>query len=133
MEGELAEITPVLESAKKAVGMIKSDNINEIRSLKMPPEPIHDVLSAVLMLLGINDTSWLSMKKFLGNRGVKDHNRHTMYRKGKKEATCRFGTFSFKDHNYPYIYVYYLLFTLPLAKPSPQESTKKAIGDVSSS
>ena len=72
VESELQEITPVLESAKKAVGMIKSDNINEIRSLKMPPEPIHDVLSGVLLLLGISDTSWLSMKRFLGNRGVKD-------------------------------------------------------------
>ncbi|OQR98203.1 dynein heavy chain [Achlya hypogyna] len=72
IEDELSEITPVLQSAKEAVGAIKSDNINEIRSLKMPPEPIHDVLSAVLMLLGIQDTSWNSMKKFLGNRGVKD-------------------------------------------------------------
>jgi dynein heavy chain 2 len=72
IEQELGSITPILESAKQAVGLIKSDNLNEIRSLKMPPEPIHDVLSAVLMLLGINDTSWLSMKKFLGNRGVKD-------------------------------------------------------------
>jgi dynein heavy chain 2 len=72
IEQELASINPILESAKQAVGLIKSDNLNEIRSLKMPPEPIHDVLSAVLMLLGINDTSWLSMKKFLGNRGVKD-------------------------------------------------------------
>ena len=72
IEEELSEITPVLEKAKEAVGSIKSDNLNEIRSLKMPPEPIHDVLSAVLMLLGIEDTSWLSMKKFLGNRGVKE-------------------------------------------------------------
>ena len=37
----------------------------------MPPEPIRDVLSAVLMLLGIDDCSWLSMKNFLGRRGVK--------------------------------------------------------------
>jgi hypothetical protein len=29
---------------KQAVGQIKSDNLNEIRSLKMPPEPIADVL-----------------------------------------------------------------------------------------
>lgn len=72
IEQELGEITPILQSAKEAVGNIKSDNLNEIRSLKMPPEPIHDVLSAVLMLLGIQDTSWNSMKKFLGNRGVKD-------------------------------------------------------------
>ncbi|TMW62553.1 hypothetical protein Poli38472_005171 [Pythium oligandrum] len=72
IEQELGDITPILQSAKEAVGNIKSDNINEIRSLKMPPEPIHDVLSAVLMLLGIQDTSWNSMKKFLGNRGVKE-------------------------------------------------------------
>ncbi|RLN86865.1 hypothetical protein BBJ28_00018703, partial [Nothophytophthora sp. Chile5] len=72
IEQELGEITPILQTAMEAVGNIKSDNLNEIRSLKMPPEPIHDVLSAVLMLLGIQDTSWNSMKKFLGNRGVKD-------------------------------------------------------------
>ncbi|CAN0042899.1 unnamed protein product [Ascophyllum nodosum] len=72
IEEELSSIQPVLDSAKKAVGQIKSDHINEIRSLKMPPEPIADVLGAVLMLLGIRDTSWLSMKKFLGNRGVKE-------------------------------------------------------------
>ncbi|KAE9115561.1 Cytoplasmic dynein 2 heavy chain 1 [Phytophthora fragariae] len=72
IEQELSEITPILRTAMEAVGNIKSDNLNEIRSLKMPPEPIHDVLSAVLMLLGIQDTSWNSMKKFLGNRGVKD-------------------------------------------------------------
>lgn len=72
IERELSDINPILQSAKEAVGNIKSDNLNEIRSLKMPPEPIHDVLSAVLMLLGIQDTSWNSMKKFLGNRAVKD-------------------------------------------------------------
>jgi len=72
VEGELASITPILESAKQAVGQISSAHLNEIRSLLMPPEAIADVLSAVLMLLGINDTSWLSMKKFLMNRGVKD-------------------------------------------------------------
>ncbi|CAM9543728.1 unnamed protein product, partial [Phaeothamnion confervicola] len=65
-------LQPILDEAKQAVGQIKSDHLNEIRSLKMPPEPIADVLGAVLMLLGIHDTSWLSMKKFLGNRGVKE-------------------------------------------------------------
>ncbi|CAK9088100.1 Cytoplasmic dynein 2 heavy chain 1 (Dynein heavy chain isotype 1B) [Durusdinium trenchii] len=72
IEAELSEIQPVLEQAKEAVGKIKSDNLNELRSLKAPPEPVSDVLKAVLMLLGINDTSWQSMRKFLGNRGVKE-------------------------------------------------------------
>ncbi|KAG5188873.1 dynein heavy chain, N-terminal region 2-domain-containing protein [Tribonema minus] len=44
IEQELSSIQPVLDSAKQAVGQIKSDNLNEIRSLKMPPEPIADVL-----------------------------------------------------------------------------------------
>ncbi|CAM9144794.1 unnamed protein product [Heterosigma akashiwo] len=72
IEEELASIIPVLESAKKAVGSIKNEHLVEIKSLQMPPEPIADVLSAVLKLLGTQDCSWLSMKRFLGNRGVKD-------------------------------------------------------------
>jgi dynein heavy chain 2 len=72
IEEQLAEIQPVLDSAKLAVGQIKSEHLNEIRSLTAPPEAIADVLAAVLMLLGVQDLSWLSMKKFLGNRGVKD-------------------------------------------------------------
>ncbi|GBG24746.1 Cytoplasmic dynein 2 heavy chain 1 [Hondaea fermentalgiana] len=72
IEEELSEIQPVLESAKQAVGQIKSEHLNELRSLNTPPEPVRDVLSAVLMLLGIRDTSWMSIKRFLGNRGVKE-------------------------------------------------------------
>ena len=72
IEQELAGIQPVLEAAKAAVGGIKSDNLNEIRSLKMPPEAIRDVLEGVLRLMGNFDTSWISMKRFLGNKSVKD-------------------------------------------------------------
>ena len=72
IENELSEVKPILEEAKAAVGGIRSENLVEIRSLKMPPEAIHDVLSAVLMLLGTNDTSWSAMKRFLGQRGVKE-------------------------------------------------------------
>lgn len=72
IDAELADVQPVLDAAKAAVGQIQSDNLNEIRSFKTPPPPIVDVLSAVLKLLGTRDTSWLSMKKFLGQRGVKD-------------------------------------------------------------
>eukprot|EP00605_Chrysophyceae_sp_TOSAG23-4_P002934 GSChrysophyteH1.ASY1.ANO1.3229.1 assembled CDS len=52
IEGELSEIQPVLEEARTAA--------------------IADVLAAVLILLGVQDLSWLSMKKFLSGRGVKD-------------------------------------------------------------
>ena len=72
IEGELSEIQPILDEAKAAVGGIKPDHLNEIRSLTAPPEAIADVLAAVLTMLGVQDLSWLSMKKFLGNRGAKD-------------------------------------------------------------
>ena len=61
-----------IDQAKAAVGGIRSDQLAEIRSLATPPEAVADVLGAVLMLLGVEDLSWLSMKKFLGGRGVKD-------------------------------------------------------------
>jgi dynein heavy chain 2 len=72
VEEQLEGVMPLVEQAKAAVGSIRKENLDEIRSLKMPPEAIADVLSAVLLLLGINDTSWVSMKKFLGSRGVKE-------------------------------------------------------------
>ena len=64
VEEELSKIAPVLEAAKAAVGGIKSDNLNEIRSLKMPPEAIRDVLEGVLRIMGNYDTSGISMKRF---------------------------------------------------------------------
>jgi dynein heavy chain 2, cytosolic len=72
VEGELESVQPLIDTARKAVGGIKADNINEIRSLKMPPEPIRDVLEGVLQLMGQEDTSWNSMKRFLGHKAVKD-------------------------------------------------------------
>ena len=72
IEVELTEVQPMLDAARKAVGQIKSDNINEIRSLKMPPDAIRDVLEGVLRILGQQDMSWANMKKFLGSRVVKD-------------------------------------------------------------
>jgi len=72
IESELSEIQPILDQAKHAVGSIKPEHLNEIRSLTAPPEAIADVLAAVLMMLGVQDLSWQSMKKFLSNRGVKE-------------------------------------------------------------
>lgn len=72
VEEELSEVQPLIDAAKKAVGNIKKDNIAEIRSLKMPPDAIRDVLEGVLMILGQQDTSWNNMKTFLGKSSVKD-------------------------------------------------------------
>lgn len=72
VEAELADVQPLLDAARAAVGGIKTDNINEIRSLRMAPDAIRDVLEGVLLLMGQEDTSWNNMKQFLAKRSVKD-------------------------------------------------------------
>ena len=58
--------------AQMSVGNLSNDALNEIRSLRAPPETIKDILEGVLCLMGIQDTSWANMKSFLGRRGVKE-------------------------------------------------------------
>lgn len=72
IDKELALIEPTIQAAKAAVGGIKSEALSEIRSLRAPPEVIRDILEGVLRLMGVNDTSWVSMKSFLARRGVKE-------------------------------------------------------------
>ncbi|KAG1684369.1 Cytoplasmic dynein 2 heavy chain 1 [Nymphon striatum] len=69
---ELTEIEPLVQEAKAAVGNIRSDALSEIRSLRAPPDIIRDILEGVLRLMGIFDTSWVSMKSFLARRGIKE-------------------------------------------------------------
>eukprot|EP01049_Picozoa_sp_SAG25_P002666 SAG25_NODE_143_length_14049_cov_6.050817_1_plen_2680_part_10 len=72
VEEGLAEVQPQIEAAQTAVGSIKQSNIDELRFLKAPPPAVRDVLQGVLSIMGIFDTSWNSMKSFLGKRGVID-------------------------------------------------------------
>ena len=71
IEKELLEVKPIVDEAKTAVGNIKPNSLNEIRTLRAPPETIRDILEGVLKLMGNEDTSWTSMKQFLGKRGIK--------------------------------------------------------------
>ena len=48
----MAEIQPLVEEAKKAVGSIKNSTLSEVRALRMPPEVIRDILEGVLCLMG---------------------------------------------------------------------------------
>ena len=70
IEDELVDIMPEVEAAKLQVGELKQDNLNEIKAFRVPPDPVHDVLGAVLYLMGVQDTTWGNMKKFLSQRGV---------------------------------------------------------------
>jgi dynein heavy chain 2, cytosolic len=72
IDEELSEIEPLIQAAQSAVGNIKTEALSEIRSLRAPPEVIRDILEGVLRLMGIQDTSWNSMKTFLSKRGVKE-------------------------------------------------------------
>ncbi|XP_071846316.1 cytoplasmic dynein 2 heavy chain 1-like isoform X2 [Apostichopus japonicus] len=72
IDQELADILPMVEEAKSAVGSIRTDSLSEIRSLRAPPEVIRVILEGVLKLMGILDTSWVSMKSFLAKRSVKE-------------------------------------------------------------
>ncbi|CEF67356.1 Dynein heavy chain domain and Dynein heavy chain, P-loop containing D4 domain and Dynein heavy chain, coiled coil stalk domain and P-loop containing nucleoside triphosphate hydrolase domain-containing protein [Strongyloides ratti] len=72
IDKQLFEVEPLLKEARKAVSAIKSESLSEIRSLRAPPEAIRDILQAVLLFMGIMDTSWEAMRKFLGKSGVKD-------------------------------------------------------------
>jgi dynein heavy chain 2 len=58
---------PLVNEAKLAVGNIKPESLSEIRSLRMPPDVIRDILEGVLRLMGIFDTSWVSMKRLVLN------------------------------------------------------------------
>ncbi len=44
----------------------------QVRSLRMAPDVIRDVLEGVLLLMGQEDTSWAAMRAFLGKRSIKD-------------------------------------------------------------
>ena len=61
---------PEVEAAKLQVGELKQDNLNEIKAFRVPPDPVHDILDAVLYLMGVQNTTWGNMKKFLSQRGV---------------------------------------------------------------
>ncbi|VDM42915.1 unnamed protein product [Toxocara canis] len=63
-----------IEQQKKIIDeqLRKSESLSEIRSLRAPPEAIRDILQAVLLFMGILDTSWEAMRKFLAKSGVKD-------------------------------------------------------------
>ncbi|CAI4230143.1 unnamed protein product [Auanema sp. JU1783] len=72
IDEQLKDVEPVIQAAREAVGSIKPESLSEIRSLRAPPEAIRDILQAVLLFMGILDTSWEAMRKFLSKSGVKD-------------------------------------------------------------
>lgn len=62
VDDKLSQVQPVLEAALRAVQSVSKRDLDEIRSLIMPPEGVRDVLEGVVKLLGIPDTSWKGIK-----------------------------------------------------------------------
>ncbi|EAY22062.1 Dynein heavy chain family protein [Trichomonas vaginalis G3] len=60
---ELDEVQPIIEDAKSSVSNISKQKLDEIRRLASPPEVIKNILTAVLMLLGMNASNWTLIKK----------------------------------------------------------------------
>ncbi len=85
IDTELAEIGPVLREAQSAVGSIRPEALSEIRALRAPPDVIRDILEGVLLLMGVRDTSWVSMRSFLARRGVQEEIRNFDARKISSE------------------------------------------------
>ena len=73
-------------AAQQAVGNIDVGKLREVRNLRAPPETIRDILEGVLKLMGNQDTSWTSMKSFLGQRGILEEIANFDARKTPKEA-----------------------------------------------
>lgn len=70
IDNELADVQPLVDEAKEAIGNIKTETLGEMRALRAPPDVIRDILEGVLRLMGIFDTSWNSMKTYVLICGV---------------------------------------------------------------
>uniref|UniRef100_A0A3Q3WZD5 Cytoplasmic dynein 2 heavy chain 1 n=1 Tax=Mola mola TaxID=94237 RepID=A0A3Q3WZD5_MOLML len=72
IEERKANIDDELKEVQVMSALRRPEALSEIRSLRMPPDVIRDILEGVLRLMGIFDTSWVSMKSFLAKRGVRE-------------------------------------------------------------
>ena len=61
-EAEVAKAMPIMEAAVAALDTINSSHINEIKSLKEPPDRVKTPVEAVMVLLGVKDLSWNNLK-----------------------------------------------------------------------
>jgi hypothetical protein len=50
---------------------IDQQTFAEMKSMKRPPRALQDVITGVLILCGVQDTSWASCKRFICDRHVK--------------------------------------------------------------
>merc|ERR1719204_2738348 len=66
---ELADTVPAVEAAVAALGALSKEALAELKKLAEPPAIVVSVLSAVLLLLHVEDVSWEAAKKLLADKG----------------------------------------------------------------
>lgn len=49
---------------------IPNDAISEVKSFNSPPQAVQLVLEAVILFMGGQDTSWKSIRSFIGQPGI---------------------------------------------------------------
>jgi dynein heavy chain len=65
-DAELKKAEPALISAQEALEGLDKKHISEIKSFSTPPDPVLNVMAAVMTVLG-KETSWPSVKKELAD------------------------------------------------------------------
>ncbi len=84
---KLSEIGPPLENAKQAVKNAKQELL-VIGSVGTPPQILRDIIFAIFKLFGIEDCSWLNLKKYLQNPGVTEELLNYKIDRLKPEVRC---------------------------------------------
>eukprot|EP01117_Protostelium_nocturnum_P006264 TRINITY_DN2259_c0_g1_i6.p1 TRINITY_DN2259_c0_g1~~TRINITY_DN2259_c0_g1_i6.p1 ORF type:complete len:4259 (-),score=1954.67 TRINITY_DN2259_c0_g1_i6:110-12886(-) len=62
---DLEKVEPAIEEAKEAVGGIKRQHLDEIKTLAKPPAPVQLAMEAVCFLLSGKKQDWNSIRKFI--------------------------------------------------------------------
>ena len=73
IESELSKVKPLVDSSKSEILQhLKPEALNEIRTMRAPPETVKDILDVLFVLLGGKDTSWTSIKSHLARCSLRE-------------------------------------------------------------
>jgi dynein heavy chain 1, cytosolic len=65
VEKELSEAEPALMSAKQSVQNIRKAQLDEVRALAHPPNPVRLTMEMVVIMIGENSTDWSEIRKVI--------------------------------------------------------------------
>jgi dynein heavy chain 1 len=65
VEGELSEAEPALMSAKHSVQNIRKAQLDEVRALVRPPNPVRLTMEMVCLMIGEKNTDWNEIRRVI--------------------------------------------------------------------